>query len=81
VASDRPGKWLQAHLGKAVAIGYSNGTVIGGRLEAFDEEWAEIRDDNGHRSLCTLQDVRMLVEMAPAGVSLPPRGGLTVAPR
>ena len=81
LASDLPSKWLQAHLGKSVALGYSNGTVIGGKLEGFDAEWAEIRDDAGHRSLCALADVRMLVEVSSAGVTLPPRGGLTLAPR
>ncbi len=82
VASDRPAKWLQAHVGKQVAVGYSDGTVIGGRLDGFDDEWLEMRDDGGHRILCSLAGARMLVEMAPAGVALPPRGGgLTLAPR
>jgi hypothetical protein len=81
VASDRPAKWLQAHLGRSVAVGYADGTVVGGKLEAFDEEWLELRDDGGHRVLCALEGARLLVEMTPGGVALPPRGGLNLAPR
>lgn len=83
MASDRPTKWLQAHLGRTVAVGYSDGTVVGGKLDAFDDEWLELRDDGGHRVLCALAGARMLVEVAPAGVALPPRGasGLNLAPR